>query len=167
MELQHADVLAVMAEVSAAFIGFSLAIGLLQSNQSGAKFRREAMQSVAELAMVSCAGALAVLVVKTYGLSVKETWRIGSICAAALWSVTFYWARTRYAVAGYGIRTTPTVKYAAWITVLGIGIFAINAVFPTKLAGPIHITGLFLALVDSAYLFLLSTFLVDSDESAT
>ncbi len=43
MELPHADVLAVIAEVSAAFVGFSLAIGLLQPNQPDAELRKQAM----------------------------------------------------------------------------------------------------------------------------
>ena len=73
MELAHTDVLVLIAEVSATFVGFSLAIGLLQANQPGAKLRKQAMHSVAELAMISCSGALVVLVVQTFGLSAETT----------------------------------------------------------------------------------------------
>ena len=75
MELPHADVLAVIAEVSAAFVGFSLAIGMLQPNQPDAELRKQAMHSVAELAMISGAGALVVLVIHTFNLSTETTWR--------------------------------------------------------------------------------------------
>ena len=75
-----------------AHVGFSLAIGLLQANQPAAGFRKQAMHSVAELAMISCGGALVVLVVNTFGLSVKTTWRIGSGFTALFWGATFWWA---------------------------------------------------------------------------
>nr|BAJ06932.1 hypothetical protein [uncultured bacterium] len=166
MELAHTDVLALIAEVSATFVGFSLAIGLLQANQPGAKLRKQAMHSVAELAMISCAGALVVLVVQTFGLSAETTWRVGSGCAALFWGATFAWALVRYAEAGHSALKDKRVKYAAAISVLGIGLFIANITFPTQMIGAIHIVGLFLALVLAGYLFLLSTFLINADENA-
>ncbi len=166
MELAHTDVLTLIAEVSATFVGFSLAIGLLQANQPGAKLRKQAMHSVAELAMISCAGALVVLVVQTFGLSAETTWRVGSGCTALFWGATFSWALVRYARAGHSILSDRSLAYAAAITVVGIGLFIMNVVVPTEKIGAIHIAGLFLALVDAGYLFLLSTFLIDTDENA-
>ena len=166
MELSHTDVLSVIAEVAAAFVGFSLAIGLLQPNQPGAKLRRHAMQSVAELAMVACGGELVVLVVKTFGWSSDLSWRVGSASTAIFWGGTFYWAIIRYGQSGYTVFTDKNIRFAALLSVLGIGLFSANAVFPTALAEPLHITGLFFALIDAGYLFLLSTFLIEADESA-
>mgnify|MGYP001819086113 FL=1 len=39
--LAHSDVLVVIAQVSATFVDFSLAIGLLQADQPGAGLRRQ------------------------------------------------------------------------------------------------------------------------------
>ena len=167
MELQHTDALAVIAEVSAAFVGFSLAIGLLQPNQADAHLRRHAMHSVAELGMVSAGGAVIVLVVHAFGFSEEVTWRLGSMFAASLLGTTFYLATKRYAADGYPLKSTDNVRYAAWLSVLGIVIFTANAAIPTGLAGPIHLAGLFVALFDCGYLFLLSTFFIGSDERAT
>ena len=149
--------------VSATFVGFSLAIGLLQATQPGAALRRQAMHSVAELAMVSCGGALVVLVVHTFSLSANAAWRIGSGLTALLWSTTFWWALVRYARAGHSALKDHRVTYAALVSVLGIGLFVINTVFPTEAVAAIHIAGLFLALATAGYLFLLSTFLVEKD----
>jgi len=164
MELAHTDVLAVIAEVAAAFVGFSLAIGLLQPDQPGAKLRRQAMHSVAELAMVSGAGALVVLVIKTYGLPAEMTWRIGSAFAALLWGATFYLAVKRYADVGYSV-TDKNVRYAVLSSVTGVVLLSVNSIFPTAGVGPIHISGLFLALITAGYLFLLSTFIIESDKN--
>lgn len=167
MELPHADVLAVIAEVSAAFVGFSLAIGLLQPNQPDAELRKQAMHSVAELAMISGAGALVVMVINTFSLSTETAWRIGSSCTAALWAATFYWATIRYSRTGINWTKIDKVNYAGWMSVVGIGLFVVNAAVSTDIAGPIHIVGLFLALVDAAFLFLVSTFLIETDENAS
>ena len=53
------------------------------------------------------------------------------------------------------------------MSVVGIGLFVVNAAVSTDIAGPIHIVGLFLALVDAAFLFLVSTFLIETDKNAS
>ena len=166
MELAHTNVLALIAEVSATFVGFSLAIGLLQVNQPGAKLRKQAMHSVAELAMIACAGALAIMVDQTFGLSAETTWRVGSGSAALFWGATFSWALVRYARAGHSVVKDKRLRYPAAISVVGIALFIMNVAIPTQMIGAIHIAGLFLALVSAGYLFLLSTFLIDTDENA-
>ena len=164
MTMPPSDVLTVLAEVSATFVGFSLAIGLLQTNRPGAKLRKQAMHSVAELAMVACGGALVVLVVQTFGLPAELTWRIGSVFAALFWGATFWWAVGRYGASGYSAFTERSVGFAAGLSVLGIGLFVLNVVMPTDAIAAIHISGLFVALADAGYLFLLSTFLIDARE---
>jgi len=163
MDLTTSDVLVVIAEVSATFVGFSLAIGLLQASQPGAGLRKQAMHSVAELAMISCGGALVVLVVHTFGLSAKTTWRVGSGLTALFWGATFWWALVRYARAGHSALEDHRVAYAALVSVLGVGLFVVNAAFPTEAVAAIHITGLFLALAGAGYLFWLATFMVEKD----
>ena len=167
MELAHTNVLSIITQVSATFVGFSLAIGLLQANQPGAKLRKQAMHSVAELAMVSCAGALIVLVVQTFGLSAETTWRVGSGCAALFWGATFSWALVRYAEAGHSVLKEKSMIFPAAISVIGIGLFIINVAVPTKMIGAIYIAGLFLSLATAGYLFLLSTFIINTDENNT
>lgn len=116
--------------------------------------------------MISCAGALVVLVVQTFGLSAETTWRVGSGCAALFWGATFSWAIVRYAEAGHSLLKDRRVTYPAAMSVVGIGLFVMNVAVPTETIGAIHIAGLFLALVTAGYLFLLSTFLIDTDENA-
>ena len=51
----------------------------------------------------------------------------------------------------------------ALISFIGIGLFVVNAAAPTEAIAAIHTAGLFLALVNAGYLFLLSTFLVEKE----
>ena len=67
----------------------------------------------------------------------------------------------RYARAGHAAFKHQRVRYAALISVIGIGLFVVNAAVPSEAVAAIHIAGLFLALADAGYLFLLSTFLVE------
>jgi hypothetical protein len=163
---QHADVLAVIAQVAAAFVGFSLAIGLLQPDQAGAELRKQTMHSVAELAMVSGAGALVVLVIQTFDLSAETTWRIGSACTASLWAVTLYWATKRYSGTGTNWKRIDRIRYAGWLSFVGIGLLVFNALVSTDLGGQLFILGLFLALAISGYLFLVATFLIETNANA-
>ena len=71
----------------------------------------------------------------------------------------------RYGAAGHSVFEDRRVILAAFLSVLGIGMLAFNAAIPTRAIDAIHIGGLFLALVDAGYLFLLSTFLINEDES--
>ena len=158
--LEHSDILPVIAEVAAAFVGFSLAIGLLQPNQPGAELRKQSMQSVAELAMISGAGALVILVLQTFVSSPDIIWRTGSGVTALLWAAMFYWATLRYSKTGTRWNRIEKVKYAGWLSVVGIGVFIVNVLVPTDYSGPIHIVGLFLALVLSGYMFLTAIFLI-------
>ncbi len=48
MALAHSDLFALLAEVSATFVGFSLVIGLLQPDNPRAGVRLRLMQSIAE-----------------------------------------------------------------------------------------------------------------------
>jgi hypothetical protein len=68
MALAHTDLFALMAEVSAAFVGFSLVIGLLQPSHPGAAVRLNIMRAVAELAMISGGGAILVLILHEFGM---------------------------------------------------------------------------------------------------
>jgi len=53
MSIEHADVVALVAEVAATFVGFSLVIGLLQPHDPSASRRRQSMRSVAELGLLT------------------------------------------------------------------------------------------------------------------
>ena len=163
MPLLHADLLTLIAEVSAAFVGFSLIIGFLQPDQEKARIRARSMQSVAELGIIACFGALIVLVVNSFGVVAEVTWRAGGLATAILW----LWLHV-YAVREMkrsGPIGSSNVKYVVWVARSGIILLVSNTVFLPDYAGAVHVAGLFISLVASGMLFLISTFRLSSDES--
>ena len=166
MDIQHADVLAVIAEVSAAFVGFSLAIGLLQPDQPGAALRKQAMQSVAELGLIAAGGAVVILVLNTFAFDQAVTWRVGSLVTALVWGVTFFGATRRFSGTGKHWHRIEKFKYAGWLSILGVLTLGLNGIMYTPYAGAVHVAGLFLALVTSAFMFLVSTFIVGANDAA-
>ena len=162
-ELQNTELLIVLAEVSAAFIGFSLVIGLLQQSDSRANLRKQAMHSVAELAMISGGGSLVVLILAIFDFPTEVVWRSASAIAALLWAVTFHGATIRYATPETKWYQVEKARHAGWLSTIGIILLTFNSVISTGMSEQLHILGLFLALCTSGFLFLFSTFLLDSD----
>jgi hypothetical protein len=166
MPLLHADLLTLIAEVSAAFVGFSLIIGFLQPDQEKARIRARSMQSVAELGIIACFGALIVLVVNSFGVAPEVTWRTGGLATAILWLSLHVYAVREMKRSGSPIGAS-NVKYVVWLARSGIILLVLNTVLLPDFAGAAHVAGLFIALVASGMLFLISTFRISSDESGT
>ena len=163
-EIQHSELLIVLAEVSAAFIGFSLVVGLLQQDDLKANLRKQAMHSVAELAMISGGGSLVVLILAIFELQAELVWRVASAIAALLWAVTFYGATKRYATPGTKWYQVEKARHAGWLSTTGIILLTFNSVVTTGMSAQLHILGLFLALCTSGFLFLFSAFLLGSND---
>ncbi len=75
------NLLIVLAEVAAAFVGFSLVVGVLRARSAGSA--KEAwgfysMRDVAEIGLVSVFTSILPLVIHAFGANPEATWRIGS-----------------------------------------------------------------------------------------
>jgi len=97
MSIEHADVVGLVAEVAATFVGFSLVIGLLQPNEPSASRRRQSMRSVAELGLIAAAGSMLALALDTFGLAPDVVWRLASVLVALLWVGLHIVASRRFA----------------------------------------------------------------------
>jgi hypothetical protein len=158
MPLQHADLLTVIAEVSSAFVGFSLVIGLLQSDQPNAAAIRNAMRGVAELALIAGGGALLVFGLHAFGLSSETIWRFGSLGLAAAWIVAHLAAARRFREAGSPMMRSRLTLLPAPIAFAGILLLVWNFVLPGPSSGARYSTALLLALGASALFFIGATF---------
>ena len=158
MAIEHADVVALVAEVAATFVGFSLVIGLLQPHDASTSRRRQSMRSVAELGLIAAAGAMLALALDTFGLGPDEVWRAASVLVALLWVALHMVASRRFRTAGSQITRTRFLRIAASLAFIGIGLLAWNAIIPGDYSGARYIASLMLALTVSAFLFLLETF---------
>jgi hypothetical protein len=158
MALPNADLLTLIAEISAAFVGFSLVVGLLQPDGTNATPKIQAMRAVAELALLSGAGAILVLLLNAYGLVELWVWKLGSGITAIAWAALHFRAAHRLKKFGSPWHELATFKVAGSIASVMIVLFAVNSMFPSAHSGPLHITGLCGALAVSALLFVLATF---------
>jgi len=165
MSIEHSDLVALVAEVSATFVGFSLVVGLLQSNEPTAARRRESMRSVAELGLIAAGGAMLALALDSFGMVPDAVWRVASLLIAILWISFHMVASRRFKTAGSQITKTGILWIPASLAFVGMGILLWNAILPSGYSGPRYIASLILALTVSAFLFLLETFRDDGDAS--
>lgn len=164
--IEHTELISLVAEVAATFIGFSLAIGLLQPDQPSAARRIQSMHSVAELAMIAAGGALLALALDAFQLSSELVWRGASTIIFVLWLALHMLAVRRFKRVGTLIAETRFLQIAATIAFVGMGLLLWNAVNPGEHSGAIFTAALILALADSAFLFILSTFSDRHDHTA-
>ena len=158
MSIEHADLVTLVAEISATFVGFSLVVGLLQPNEPTAARRRESMRSVAELGLIAVGGAMLALALDSFGMASDTVWRIASLLVAILWIAFHLVASRRFKAAGSQIMKTGILWIPASLAFVGMGILLWNTILPDAHSGPRFIASLILALTVSAFLFLLETF---------
>jgi len=164
MSIEHADVVALVAEVAATFVGFSLVIGLLQPHDPSASRRRQSMRSVAELGLIAAGGAMLALALDTFGLGPDVVWRVASTLAALLWVALHTAASRRFRTTGSQVTKTRFLLLGASLAIIGIGLLVWNAIIPDEYSGARYIAALMLALTVSAFYFLLETFANGSDQ---
>ena len=158
MAIEHTELISLVAEVAATFIGFSLAIGLLQPDQPSAPRRLQSMRSVAELAIIAAGGALLALALDAFHLSSEMVWRYASTTIFVLWLTLHMLAVGRFKRAGTLVKESRFLQIAAIIAFAGMGPLLWNAVFSSEYSGARFTAALILALADAAFLFLLAAF---------
>jgi len=150
--------LTLIAEASATFVGFSLAIGLLQPDQPNAAVRHNSMRGVAELAMIAGAGAFLALLLDAFGLSSATVWRLASAALAMGWAVATLFASRRIRKAGSRMTRSSTLLVVPFLVSLGILLLAWNTIAPDASSGARYNAALVFALSASASLFVLAAF---------
>jgi hypothetical protein len=158
VQLPHADTLTLIAEVSAAFVGFSYVIGLLQEDRPDAAATRTAMRGVAELALISGAGSFLALASAAYDVSADAVWRFGSFAIGVVWSVAHYFAARRFRAAGRPMMSSRLTIAPVTLAAFGIVLCWWNVAIPDEASGARYVSALCLALGGSALFFLGTTF---------
>jgi hypothetical protein len=83
-ELAQTSVLHTIAEISAAFVGFSLVAGLLGAGPAD-QYRSFSIRDVAEIGLSCLAGALLPSALHALALSPETTWRLASAAFSLAW----------------------------------------------------------------------------------
>lgn len=83
--MEHQDFLVVLAEVAAAFVGFSMIVGALSPKTRHSALRRQFMRDVALIGFFVIGGGLFPYVLSANGLSMAATWRVASLGLTLVW----------------------------------------------------------------------------------
>lgn len=158
MTVLPAEILTLIAEISAAFIGFSMVIGLLRLEGPGVVERVNAMRAVAELALIAGAGALIALLLSVFEVSDSMLWRISSGGTLALWLGLHTAAMRRLRSGGVRPFESGTFLFPVILALGAMLALAANVVFQIAVADALYCSALSLALVGSASIFVYQAF---------
>lgn len=159
MSTDNSALLALIAEVSATFVGFSMVVGVLRPGESHGRARIQSMRAVAETALLAGGGALLALTLMGLDLAVETVWRVASLIVAVAWTWAFAHAVRRFRGAGSPL-VVDSLQTAVMSSVVAaaIGLLLWDVVAPTGPAGGRYALALTLALVISAKRFVYAHF---------
>jgi len=158
--LPHESVLQLLAEISVAFVGFSMLASVFRSSQGDDLVRFADFRNVAETGLLATLGSLAPLILHSLGCEDAAAWRLASGGMAVLWTLGAFAARRRQQdflrerIKERPIRISFVALVSAVVVLLGLA----NAFLPSPSLGGRHLLLLVLCLVQSAQLFLLAGF---------
>ena len=160
--LPHENLLTTMGEVAAAFVGFSLVVGVLRARSTGSmdEARRVySMRDVAEIGLHAVFMSFLPLVIHAFGASPDTTWRVGSASFLAI-GVLRAGVSTRRR-GGYlkSFRAEPIQFLVLLPLQLGvIGLILVNILAGGPSSGPRYVAAVLLALSAAGVLFVNATF---------
>ena len=79
------EILVTIAEVAAAFVGFSMVVGLLSPDSPDSKQRFNAIRDVAEISLIAVGGSLVPLAAELFAVSEPTLWRACSLGLSVAW----------------------------------------------------------------------------------
>ena len=155
--LVHEDFLYTIAEVAAAFVGFSMIVGLLSSDPSD-RHRFYSIRDVAEVGLTSLGAALLPTAIHAFGLGPETTWRLASTLFFLGW-VTAGFIGIRRSLRAGAHREAPRFLVTGPIfTVIGNLLLGWNVLLPGPLAPARYVLGLLLLLTFAGLSFISATF---------
>lgn len=157
--LPHESFLHLLAEISVAFVGFSMLASVFRANKGDDRVRFADFPNVAETGMLATLGSLLPLFLHSLGWQEEPAWRWSSGALAALWALGATSANRRQnflreRMAERPIRIGFVHLVSAAVVLVGLA----NALAPSEHSGGRHLLMLGLCLVQSAQLFLLAGF---------
>ena len=160
--LPHENLLTVMGEVAAAFVGFSLVVSALRarSNDSLDETRRfYSMRDVAEIGLVCVFASLLPLVIHAFGASPDAIWRIGSatlLALAVLSGSSSFWRRGGLLVT---LRSEPILAAIIVPTLFGFyGLLLVNLFAGGPGSGARYVAAVLLSFALSGVIFVNASF---------
>ncbi len=156
-ELPHYEFLFTVAEVSAAFVGFSLLVSVLRPAEDVARFL--AMRDVAEISLIVVAGSLLPYVLFQFGVREELLWRASSGGLSLVWLMGLAFATRRLAASGSPMWREIRLKaIASLINLGGNALLWWSMLVGGALSGPRYVLALSLLLSMAGGLFIWAAF---------
>ena len=161
--MEHQDYLFTIAEVAAAFVGFSMVVGAISRDGPGSRLRRVAIHDVAVIGFIVMGGALAPYTLAQTTLATGTVWRIASLSLLVLWLFGYLTSFRRFREASGSSLAEPLlgrhlVVINTGVVITGNGLLLWNVTFPGPGAGTRYLVALLFLLLIATYLFLLAGF---------
>ncbi len=160
--LPHENLLTAMGEVGAAFVGFSLVVGVLRARYAGSTkeaLSRYSMRDVAEIGLAGVFMSFLPLVIHAFGASPETTWRVGSTSCLAVslfCAGASSWRRGSW-LEGFRSEPIQTVLVTPLQLVI-IGLLLVNILAGGPSSGARYVMAVLLALAVAGVLFVNATF---------
>jgi hypothetical protein len=165
-ELPHQEFLFMVAEVAAAFVGFSLIVGILRPAEGAVRFLF--LRDVAGISLIAIAGSLLPYLLFQFGVRGEPLWRASSGGLSLGWLIGMaYGIRKFTAVGSPPWKMTPTLfVFGSLINLGGTGSLLWSVLVGGSLSGPRYILALSLLLAQAGLMFIWAAFQRPSDPPA-
>ncbi len=165
-ELPHQEFLFTVAEVAAAFIGFSLIVGILRTDEGALRFLF--LRDVAAISLIVVAGSLLPYVVFQFGVRGEALWRASSGGLLLSWLIGVAFANRRFdAVGSPPWKVVPRLLVVlSLINLGGIGTLLWSVFVGGALSSPRYVLALSLLLSIAGLMFIWAAFQRSSEPPA-
>ena len=163
--MEHQDFLFTLAEVAAAFVGFSMVVAAISPVVTGSEIRKTVIHDVALIGFIVMGGALAPYALAQTTLAADAVWRIVSLALLATWLGGYFTSFRRFRAASGSALAKPLlgtrlVVVNTSVVLIGNGLLVWNIAFPGPSAGTRYLIALLILLLIAAWLFLRAGFLI-------
>ena len=155
-EVAHASLLHTIAEVSAAFVGFSLVAGVLGAG-SADQYRFLSIRDVAEIGLVCLAGSLLPSVLHALSFSPEAAWRLASAVFSIAWLGGAMLGIRRFWRSGVGSQAPRLLWLGPVVAIAGNLLLWWNVLLPAAASGR-YVLALILYLGVSGLSFIAAVF---------
>lgn len=166
--LPYESLLQTLAELSVAFVGFSMLASVFRGSGGDDHVRFIDFRDVAEIGLIAALGSLAPQLLQAFGLSAEVSWRAASGLLGGLFTAGYVFSVRRRPVSfpHFFVRS-PMINTVVTAAMLAIAVLSItNVLLPSVYSAARYVLAVVLNLVVAALLFMRAAFNPDLASAA-
>ncbi len=160
--LPHENVLTALGEVGAAFVGFSLVVGMLRArSETSGKATREfySLRDVAELGLLVVGASFLPMAIHAFGLDPHTTWRLASAATILVGGLSFVLSFRRHQRFASELRAKRVFSLAILVlNLVGFSLLSANILAGGATSGARYVVAILLNLSIAGVVFVDTTF---------